>query len=235
MLSLASRGKRNLEDVFSQDVIQPSKRVCRPGQLQTSRKAKETSKPTVTVSVPKAKSRPAAGSGKSKPRTARGRSSSLSVTKSTRKSTTSLRTRKIKKKKVGDVFCRLDVNGAPVVDAKRHAAEHPNPYDHQDTCARCRFLARKHLWRELGSCRLPGQSEQLKLTWLTERPSHLGGAWGIGCAACANLLSRLGGDTKGMRLRVGTKWATYSVRTWSNMQAESIKILGFVSIGCGRK
>ena len=92
-----------------------------------------------------------AGSGKSKPRTARGRSSSLSVTKSTRKSTTSLRTTKIKKKEGRGCLLQTGCQWYTRPWMQRGMLQStPNPHDHQDTCARCRFLARKHLWRELG-------------------------------------------------------------------------------------
>ena len=137
-----------------------------------------------------------------------------------------------KRKCLTDVFSRLrscDDGDVWAMDARQHAEQHPDPRQHQESCARCRFLARRHLWEDIGSSRLPGQSDKVKLRWLAERPRQLasssGSKWGIGCMACANLMSRMGGETKGIKLRVGTKWATFSVRSWSNMQAESIKLL----------
>ena len=123
-----------------------------------------------------------------------------------------------KKKKKVDIHMRLQ----STVDTAEHAAEHPNPKEFMGSCARCRFLVRRHAWQDVTTTNV--LNSKVQLNWLGQRPSHMGGDWGLGCLACATLLTRAGGSSlQGHRLN--TKWARFEVRTLSNMQAESLKHL----------
>ncbi|OLP91984.1 hypothetical protein AK812_SmicGene26257 [Symbiodinium microadriaticum] len=118
-----------------------------------------------------------------------------------------------KKKNKVDIHMRLQ----STVDTAEHAAEHPNPKEFMGSCARCRFLVRRHAWQDVTTTNV--LNSKVQLNWLGQRPSHMGGDWGLGCLACATLLTRAGGSSlQGHRLN--TKWARFEVRTLSNMQAE---------------
>ena len=217
--------KRSLEDVFAESPWQPKRgRACKTTSATERRKSvcapARSSKP---ASVPKQRKHAESPASKT-----------VTVSTGSRRRGQVAKSKQSEKKRkcLTDVFSRLqscDDGDVWAMDARQHAEQHPDPRQHQESCARCRFLARRHLWEDIGSSRLPGQSDKVKLRWLAERPRHLasssGSKWGIGCVACANLMSRMGGETRGTKLRVGTKWATFSVRSWSNMQAESIKLL----------
>ena len=99
----------------------------------------------------------------------------------------------------------------------------------QKTCPRCVFRAGVAKWTKAhGVFQRPCKSGASLVTpWLRERPRCLGGAWGIGCAACAHLLQRAseaGPGIRHQRRRWSTKWARFEVRSLSMMQSSSVEL-----------
>ena len=99
------------------------------------------------------------------------------------------------------------------------------------SCPRCRFYKFQNVWtRAYGSvdvanktCSIAGGAPcsitggaTWTVKWLKEKPLSFGGAWGVGCAFCADQVARLatcpaatqGKDTRRLR----TAWANYEVR-----------------------
>ena len=130
--------------------------------------------------------------------------------------------REKKKKTTGKVDIHMRLQST--VDTEEHSAEHPNPKEFMHKCARCRFLVRRQAWQEVTATGVA--DSKVRLNWLGQRPRHMGGEWALGCLACSTLLSRSGGTSlQGHRLN--TKWSRFEVRTLHQMQAESLKPLGF--------
>ena len=77
-----------------------------------------------------------------------------------------------------------------------------------------------------GSVRLDVNGRGQHSNWLTTRPSHFGGAWGVGCTLCALLFRRiksndLAADLRGKK-RLCTKWGRFDVRTITCLQRSAI-------------
>jgi hypothetical protein len=88
---------------------------------------------------------------------------------------------------------RAEAIGGPVTETREeHLHRHAHLYHTQ--CPRCKFYKFGAKWAaKYGSEMHHDASRRVKHAqrWLHERPSHLGGDWGIGCTLCAHLLARL--------------------------------------------
>ena len=94
-----------------------------------------------------------------------------------------------------------------------HEARHPRS-DPRWTreCTRCAYQARKVTWEQVAE--IPETVGSAPRTWLAQRPSCLGGAFGFGCCVCAGTPrpSTPGTAAEQRRNRSCTKWARYDVR-----------------------
>ena len=111
-------------------------------------------------------------------------------------------------------------------------------------CARCAFLEiGPQLRQGYGSYKHEVHGERARTVWLTQRPSHLPGLWGVVCTFCALAAQRLA-DVRGrMAEDVGalgstglprrscrgrraplanTKWARYEIRVISQMAVRGV-------------
>ena len=66
----------------------------------------------------------------------------------------------------------------------------------------------------------------MQITWLRERPSHLLGAWAIGCSLCSSLVSRLQNINHPRRRQRTwcTKWARFEVRHINCVQSSAMRL-----------
>ena len=109
-------------------------------------------------------------------------------------------------------------------------------------CARCAFLELGPQLRQgHGSYKHEVQGERARTVWLTQRPSHLPGLWGVGCTFCALRLAaargRMAEDVGALRSTglprrscrgrrgplANTKWARYEIRAISQMAVRGVR------------
>ena len=93
-------------------------------------------------------------------------------------------------------------------------------------CPQCVFRKRISGWLAThGSMRETTNGVPILRAWLQERPHGMGGPWGVGCAACANLQARASMSNekaaRHIRRRFATKWSRYEIR--GVLQASDIK------------
>ena len=115
-------------------------------------------------------------------------------------------------------------------------------------CARCAFLEiGPQLRQGHGSYKHEVHGEQARTVWLTQRPSHLPGLWGVGCTFCA-LAAQRRADARGQMAKdvgalgstglpwrrcrgllgrrdplANTKWARYEIRAISLIAVRGVR------------
>ena len=91
-------------------------------------------------------------------------------------------------------------------------------------CAQCTYARMGGQWEMYyGSHTHTAGSRQARITWLRERPRHLGGAWGLGCSVCAALVMRLQSEVPKRRQRKWcTKWSRFECRS-SRLQSSHLR------------
>ena len=114
--------------------------------------------------------------------------------------------------------------------SEAHMCRHSPP---DKTCPRCRFYSIGASW--VGAY---GTLDSLRhgperVIWIAERPAHWGGPWGLGCTLCAQALVRASdpgastprpsGASHCRRVRSGTAWARFEVRT-RHLMSESVRL-----------
>jgi hypothetical protein len=135
---------------------------------------------------------------------------------------------------------RAEAIGGPVTETREeHLHRHAHLYHTQ--CPRCKFYKFEAKWAaKYGSEMHHDPSRRVKHAqrWLHERPSHLGGDWGIGCTLCAHLLARISetrrrDNPKLARLRLATAWAKYmgsgQWRLWSRKISTGTQCQRFIA------
>ena len=79
--------------------------------------------------------------------------------------------------------CTVDSADMKETD-EEHKLRHPT-FHH--SCPRCLYLKHGHHWRRIAAWKVDSET---CISWLTPRPPHMGGAWALGCRACAAILER---------------------------------------------
>lgn len=150
------------------------------------------------------------------------------------------RKRKLKTAAVPDVTDNdiLHLVGPSRETECEHRRRHPAGRGWEKSCPRCEYIANRTAWelaaRSVGpTCRpcVPGET-----AWLVQKPSFLGGSWGLGCCLCAAGIAsqavlrerakvgkayKRDGVAHQRMCRMRTKWARYEHRhsAPSRMQA----------------
>ena len=80
---------------------------------------------------------------------------------------------------------KCTVDSADMMETdEQHKLRHPI-FHH--SCPRCLFLRHGHHWRRIAAWKVDSET---CISWLAPRPPHMGGAWALGCRACAAIVER---------------------------------------------
>ena len=80
---------------------------------------------------------------------------------------------------------KCTVDSADMMETdEEHKLRHPTFHR---SCPRCLFLKHGHHWRRIAAWKVDSET---CIPWLAPRPPHMGGAWALGCRACAAILER---------------------------------------------
>ena len=68
-----------------------------------------------------------------------------------------------------------------------HRRRHPAGRDWASSCPRCEYYKHRVVWEEVARTRGPRSRPRVagETSWLVQKPSFLGGPWGLGCCLCA--------------------------------------------------
>ena len=128
--------------------------------------------------------------------------------------------------------------GLATESREEHLRRHPG-FDRYKDCPRCRFYTFGDSWVGAYGA-VDAKHGPDRVQWIGERPARWGGPWALGCTICAQALQRVStagastpsgsgeakdrastpGETR--RLRVGTTWARFEVRS-QHLMSESLR------------
>ena len=117
--------------------------------------------------------------------------------------------------------CKVEDTIGPCMDTdEQHKLRHPT---FEVSCSRCVFMKYGSRWRRLATCK--GFGANVCRSWLSPKPSYMGGQWALGCLPCAALLERQRESAKDNAKRGCGKWqASLRASKWARFWCLTIVI-----------
>ena len=113
--------------------------------------------------------------------------------------------------------CAVEGDTSVMETEEQHTFRHPRQSRVKDDCSRCAFMRHSKSWHRIASFK--AGSTAVSRSWLSPKPSYMGGQWGLGCLVCAAALAEKPARNKKAspkrgkwqaRLRA-SKWARFRV------------------------